>query len=341
VSTIATVARVHSSRTRENAEPNDGPAIALTARVSVLIDLAQRAMDLRRLTRALSGKVALGTLSQAPYLLSGGFASFAAALALSRLNLVFGRTATKRPVTDASDPNAAERTVNTGLAPTSTSVSGIRWFGAADGASRNTATIVDCLALPDGRPLLILCDVSGDGLRVDPSRVRQALCALAQEGCPVTRLIPALAASLTTGMNKPVSVVGALALVDTERRTVICTRAGRAAGVVVGSWGAHPLPVGAPSPDAEAHAAPCTDTFAFGDGDLVVFVSDGLADVMDVPPALLPFVVAEDVQRAPSADPRDVCLHLLNVSRPRRGAGEDVPGNGVRAALVFCRAAGT
>jgi hypothetical protein len=205
--------------------------------------------------------------------------------------------------------------------------------------SRGT-TVVDCIILPDGRPLLILCDVSGDGPAVEPSRVREALCALAQEGCPANRLIPALAASLTAAMNTPLSVVGALALVDAERKTLFCTRAGRAAGVVVGSWGAHPLPVGAPSPEAVAPAPPCTDTLAFGDGDLVVFVSDGLAAAMDVPPALLPFVVAEDVQRAPSADPRDVCLHLLEVSFPRRGAG-GVPGNSGRAAIVFCRAVGS
>jgi serine/threonine protein phosphatase PrpC len=62
-----------------------------------------------------------------------------------------------------------------------------------------------------------------------------------------------------------------------------------------------------------------TEAVAFGEGDIITLVSDGVSEALDVPSHLLPFAIAEEILRAHSCTPEGVCRHLLEFTRRSRG----------------------
>jgi phosphoserine phosphatase RsbU/P len=110
-----------------------------------------------------------------------------------------------------------------------------------------------------------------------------------------------------------------IALVDLRTRTMTYSNAGHPPGVLTGPWGVHPLRAGGPPVGLLEDASYEAETLPFGEGDMITLVSDGVSETLDVAADLLPFVMAEEIIRAPSYTPKGICTHLLDATRESHG----------------------
>lgn len=214
---------------------------------------------------------------------------------------------------------------------------GVHWYGAAEYTGPVGGDYFDFLALPDGKMVVVLADISGKGVpaAIFMSNVRAIVHTLVHEVAAPNELLTRLSRDvLADGAAGPYATC-IIALVDPDHRTMIYSNAGHPAGVLAGPWGVHPLRAGGPPVGLLENAVYDTETLVFGDGDMVTLVSDGVSEALDVPSDLLPFVIAEEIVRAHPCVPKEICAHLLDASRASRGPKQVEDWSDDRTVVAF------
>jgi phosphoserine phosphatase RsbU/P len=159
---------------------------------------------------------------------------------------------------------------------------GVSWYAAVEPAGKIGGDYYDFLPLPDGRMCVALADVSGKGVAaaVFVANVRATLRALARDVRHPRTLLSHLSSALLAD-SSGLYVTCIVAMVDPRKRSMVYVNAGHPAGVLWNPKGVRGLRVGGPPAGLLADACFEEEALAFGDGDLVVFVSDGITEALD------------------------------------------------------------
>ena len=131
----------------------------------------------------------------------------------------------------------------------------------------------------------------------------------------LSKLSSALLADSTAGLY----VTCIVAIVDPKRRSLVYANAGHPAGVLWSSKGARGLRVGGPPAGLLSDARFEEEALTFGDGDLVVFVSDGVTEALDAGGDGVVEAIVAQVERAERRTPDAVCARLLSAARSGSG----------------------
>ena len=159
---------------------------------------------------------------------------------------------------------------------------GISWHAAVEPAGKVGGDYYDFLTLSDGRMCVVVGDVSGKGVAaaVFLANVRATLRALARESTHPRTLVSHLSSALLAD-SSGFYVTCIVAMVDPAKRSLVYVNAGHPAGVLWSPQGARGLRVGGPPAGLLPDAQFDEEVIAFGEGDLVVFVSDGITEALD------------------------------------------------------------
>src|SRR6185436_4129511 len=141
----------------------------------------------------------------------------------------------------------------------------------------------DFLPLPDGRMCVVIGDVSGKGIAaaVFLANVRATLRALARDATRPRTLLSNLSSALLADSASGLYVTCIVAIVDPKDRSMVYVNAGHPPGVLWSPKGSRGLRVGGPPAGLLANAGFEEEALAIGDGDLVIFVSDGITEALD------------------------------------------------------------
>jgi sigma-B regulation protein RsbU (phosphoserine phosphatase) len=214
---------------------------------------------------------------------------------------------------------------------------GISWYAAVEPAGKIGGDYYDFLPLPDGRMCVVVADVSGKGVgaAVFLANVRAILHALARAATEPRTLVANLSSALLADSTSGLYVTCIVAIVDPERRSLAYVNAGHPAGVLWNPAGARSLRVGGPPAGLLANAVFEQETLAFGDGDVVVFVSDGITEALNASGDAAVDVIAAQIEQPGMRTPDAVCARLMSAAR--RGPGpQGVDGwADDRTAVVF------
>jgi phosphoserine phosphatase RsbU/P len=214
---------------------------------------------------------------------------------------------------------------------------GISWHAAVEPAGKVGGDYYDFLPLAGGRMCVVLADVSGKGVAaaVFLANVRAILRALARDVTRPRTLLSRLSSALLADSTSGLYVTCIVAIVDPGERSMVYVNAGHPAGVLWNPQGARGLRVGGPPAGLLADASFDEEALAFGDGDLVVFVSDGITEALDTSGDAAVEAIAAQIEQAERPTPDAVCARLLAAAR--RGSGpRGVDGwTDDRAAVVF------
>jgi serine phosphatase RsbU (regulator of sigma subunit) len=214
---------------------------------------------------------------------------------------------------------------------------GVSWYAAVEPAGKVGGDYYDFLPLPDGRMYVVLGDVSGKGIAaaVFLANVRATLRALAREAVRPRTLLSNLSLALLADSTSGLYVTCIVAIVDPRDRSMVYVNAGHPAGVLWSRRGVRGLKVGGPPAGLLRDASFEEEQLTFGDGDLMVFVSDGITEALDASGDQGVEAVATQVERADRLTPDAVCERLLWAAR--RGPGpRGVDGwTDDRTAVVF------
>ncbi|MES1255254.1 MAG: PP2C family protein-serine/threonine phosphatase [Acidobacteriota bacterium] len=213
------------------------------------------------------------------------------------------------------------------LPPIPEPLNGVHWYGAIEPAGQVGGDYFDFLALPDGRMVVVLADISGKGIpaAIFVSNIRAIIHALVRDVATPDNLLNRLSREVQMDARAGLYATCFVALVDTRQRTVTYSNAGHPPGILTGPGGVRALAVGGPPVGLIEGAVYRAETLSYGAGDVVTLVSDGISEALDVPAALLPAAIADEVFRAPSATPEAICRHLLDATRGAHGP-RDVEG---------------
>jgi serine phosphatase RsbU (regulator of sigma subunit) len=107
--------------------------------------------------------------------------------------------------------------------------------------------------------------------------------------------------------------------VDTKERSMVYVNAGHPAGVLWNAKGARGLRVGGPPAGLLANACFEEEALALGDGDLVVFVSDGITEALDANGDEAVRAIAAQIEKADRPTPDAVCARLLSAAKHGSG----------------------
>ena len=127
----------------------------------------------------------------------------------------------------------------------------------------------------------------------------------------LANLSSALLADSTSGLY----VTCIVAIVDPGSRSMVYVNAGHPAGVLWNPQGARGLGVGGPPAGLLRDARFEEEALRFGDGNLVVFVSDGVTEALDASGDGIVEAVAAQIARAERPTPEAVCARLLAAAR--------------------------
>jgi sigma-B regulation protein RsbU (phosphoserine phosphatase) len=214
---------------------------------------------------------------------------------------------------------------------------GIGWHAVVEPAGKVGGDYYDFLGLPDGRMCVVLGDVSGKGVgaAVFLANVRATLRAIARDATHPRTLLSRLSSALLAGPTSGLYVTCIVAIVDPRERSMVYVNAGHPAGVLWNPKGASGLRVGGPPAGLLRGATFEEEQLTFGDGDLVVFVSDGITEALDATGDGVVEAIAAQVAQADRLTPEAVCSRLLHAAE--RGTGPDgVEGwTDDRTAVVF------
>lgn len=202
---------------------------------------------------------------------------------------------------------------------------GICWYGAVEPAGKIGGDYYDFMALPDGRMCVVLADVSGKGVpaAVFMANVRATLRAMARETTCPARLVAHLSAAVLDDSASGLYLTCIVAIVDPAARTMVYVNAGHPAGVLWNRTGARGLHVGGPPAGLLADVEFEEESLTFGDGDLLVFVSDGVTEALNVGGDAVVTAIARQIARIDSPTPDRVCDRLLDAARRGHGPGVD------------------
>jgi phosphoserine phosphatase RsbU/P len=204
---------------------------------------------------------------------------------------------------------------------------GVSWYAAVEPAGKVGGDYYDFVALPDGRMCVVLADVSGKGVAaaVFLANVRGTLRALARDATHPQALLSDLSSTLLADSMSGLYLTCIVGIVDPRARSMVYVNAGHPAGVLWNANGSRGLRVGGPPVGLLAGARFEEQELAFGDGDLVVFVSDGVTEALDASENGVVEAIAAQIEQADRRTPEAVCARLLAAAR--RGSGpRDVDG---------------
>ena len=198
---------------------------------------------------------------------------------------------------------------------------GVHWYGSVESAGRVGGDYFDFLALPDGKMVVVLADISGKGLpaAIFMSNVRAIVHALVREISAPNELLACLSRDVLADARAGLYATCFIGLVDPKDRTMTYSNAGHPAGILTGPLGVRSLRAGGPPVGLLEGAAYEAETVSFGEGQMITLVSDGISEALDVAEDALPFAIASEVLRASSCTPRAVCEQLLGATRGSRG----------------------
>ena len=198
---------------------------------------------------------------------------------------------------------------------------GIGWYAAVEPAGKIGGDYYDFLVLPDERMCVVLGDVSGKGVgaAVFLANVRATLRAIARDATHPRTVVSDLSAALLADSASGLYVTCIVAIVDPRARSMVYVNAGHPAGVLWNAKGARGLRVGGPPAGLLRDATFEEEHLTFGDGDLVVFVSDGITEALDAGGEGVVEAIAAQVTQAERPTPEGVCSLLLSAAR--RGPG--------------------
>jgi serine phosphatase RsbU (regulator of sigma subunit) len=198
---------------------------------------------------------------------------------------------------------------------------GIGWYAVVEPAGKVGGDYYDFLELPDGRMCVVLGDVSGKGVgaAVFLANVRATLRAIARDAPDPRTLLADLSSALLADSTSGLYVTCIVAIVDPRERSMVYVNGGHPAGVLWNREGARGLRVGGPPAGLLRDARFEEEQLTFGDGDLVVFVSDGITEALDASGDGVVEAIAAQVAQAEWPTPEAVCRRLLYAAR--RGTG--------------------
>ena len=198
---------------------------------------------------------------------------------------------------------------------------GISWYADVEPAGKVGGDYYDFLPLPDGRMWVVLGDVSGKGIAaaVFVANVRATLRALARDATRPRTLLSNLSSALLADSASGLYVTCIVAIVDPRDRSMVYVNAGHPAGVLWSRRGVRGLRVGGPPAGLLRDACFEEERLMFGDGDLMVFVSDGVTEALDASGDRDVEAVATQIERAERPTPDAVCARLLLAARSGPG----------------------
>jgi serine phosphatase RsbU (regulator of sigma subunit) len=214
--------------------------------------------------------------------------------------------------------------VQTSLLPAlPTPTAGIRWYAAVEPAGKVGGDYYDFLALPGGRMCVVLGDVSGKGVAaaVFLANVRATLRALARETTHARTLLSCLSSTLLADSTSGLYVTCIVAIVDPAARSMIYVNAGHPAGLLWSANGVRELRAGGPPAGLLEGAQYEEESVTFGEGDLVIFVSDGISEALAGSGHGVVDAIAAQIAQVDRPTPERVCAELLLAAR--RGSGPD------------------
>lgn len=214
---------------------------------------------------------------------------------------------------------------------------GISWYAAVEPAGKVGGDYYDFLTLPDGRMCVVLGDVSGKGVAaaVFLANVRATLRALAREATNPRTLVSHLSSVLLNDSTSGFYVTCLVAMVDPLARSMVYVNAGHPAGVLWSRGQARGLRVGGPPAGLLRDAQFDEEMLTFGDGDLVVFVSDGVTEALDANGDGVVGTIAAQIAKAERPTPELVCAQLLLAASEGSGPGGVEGWMDDRTAVVF------
>lgn len=198
---------------------------------------------------------------------------------------------------------------------------GVHWYGSVESAGRVGGDYFDFLALPGGKMVVVLADISGKGIpaAIFMSNIRAIVHALVREISAPDELLARLSRDVLADADAGLYATCFIALVDPKKRTMTYSNAGHPPGILTGPIGVHPLRAGGPPVGLLEGATYEVETVSFCEGQMITLVSDGIAEALDVAADALPFAIASEVSRASSCTPQAVCAQLLGATRGARG----------------------
>ena len=198
---------------------------------------------------------------------------------------------------------------------------GVSWHAAVEPAGKIGGDYYDFLPLADGRMCVVLGDVSGKGIAaaVFVANVRATLRALARDGLQPGTLVTNLSATLLNDSIAGFYVTCIVAIVDPRERSMVYVNAGHPAGVLWNRRGARALRVGGPPAGLMPDVHFQEETVSLGDGDLVVFVSDGITEAIDSGDQGAVEAIVAQIERVEKPTPDAVCARLLTAAASASG----------------------
>jgi serine phosphatase RsbU (regulator of sigma subunit) len=228
--------------------------------------------------------------------------------------------------------------VQTSLLPTLPEPrAGVSWHAAVQPAGKIGGDYYDFLPLADGRMCVVLGDVSGKGVAaaVFVANVRATLRALARDALQPRTLVASLSAMLLNDSTSGLYITCIVAMVDPIERSMVYVNAGHPAGVLWSRRGARALRVGGPPAGLLPGAGFEEEKVTFGDGDLVVFVSDGITEALDSGGLETVDAIVAEIDRTTPQTPDAVCARLLTAAARGSGPGGIDGWTDDRTAVVF------
>jgi hypothetical protein len=213
---------------------------------------------------------------------------------------------------------------------------GISWHAAVEPAGKVGGDYYDFVTMSDGRMCVVLGDVSGKGVAaaVFLANVRATMRALARESTHPRTLVSRLSSALLAD-SIGFYVTCIVAMVDPAERSLVYVNAGHPAGVLWSQQGARGLRVGGPPAGLLPDAQFDEEVITFGEGDLVVFVSDGITEALDASGDGAVDILAAQISKAESPTPELVCAQLLLAAGKGDGPGGVDGWMDDRTAVVF------
>jgi sigma-B regulation protein RsbU (phosphoserine phosphatase) len=253
--------------------------------------------------------------------LAGGFASVSwlwvrlreTRLALTQLE--------RQQIVAETQLTIAARVQRSLLPPLPAPSAGVTWHAVVEPAGKVGGDYYDFLPLHDGRMCVVLADVSGKGIAaaVFVANVRAMLRALVRHETHPQMLLSHLSSALLADSPSGLYVTCIVVVVDAKARSMVYVNAGHPAGMLWNRGRARGLRVGGPPAGLLADAQYEEEALAFGDGDLVVFVSDGITEALDASGEAVVDALASQIEGAESPTPAAVCARLMTASRTGPG----------------------
>jgi len=223
------------------------------------------------------------------------------------------------------------------LPPIPEPLGGVHWYGSVESAGRVGGDYFDFLALPDGRMVVVLADISGKGIAaaIFMSNIRAIVQALVRDVSAPDEILRRLSRDVLADARAGLYATCFIALVDPARRTMTYSNAGHPPGILTGPRGVRRLGVGGPPVGLLEGATYDAETVAFGEDQIITLISDGVSEAMDVPADALPFAVASEISRASSRTPQAVCEQLLGATRGSLGPRDAENWSDDRTVVAF------